>query len=378
MNYQQKLKLIKEPEIVEMEIDNQIVFILRSSNNNQEETKTLKSLEEAEAYFNKMKAEFEENGFAEQIDDAFIPKIFCNRINNKLIFIPRIQFKERSYPDEYQSVEPVEIIENSDDYEEIGKAVFRAFSHSRLYNSPAEKVVLDLETIFPLINVKEWDEYDTCSDRVELVKKGETFRLEPCIRDRSVQENEESAIECPGDEQQLGKNLIDLLNLVADNNPNVVKYFNQNKGSVPGQLAHEVIEQVRRLGGKFRPKKKSKIVIDNFLAPEAIALWYTNSLIEFPRKTFATDEDNNNSYWVWDLCFEWSGSCKEFPAEDTEGKFLSMIAMADGGNYILAIDLNDPDPSNPKVYSMDHYDPEQILGDGVSLSDFLADLTEEP
>jgi hypothetical protein len=254
MNYQQKLKLIKGSEIVELEIDNQIVFIRRSSNNNQEETKILKSLEEAEAYFNKMKAEFEENGFVEQIG---------------------------------------------------------------------------------------------------------------------------SAIEYPGDEQQPGENLIDLLNLVADNNPKVAKYFNQNKGSVPEQLADEVIEQIRRLGGKFRPKKKSKIVIDNFLAPEAIALWYTNSLIEFPRKTFATDEDNNNSYWVWDLCFEWSGSCKEFPAEDKEGKFLSIIAMADGGNYILAIDLNDPDPSNPKVYSMDHYDPEQCLGDGVRLSDFLTDLTEQ-
>lgn len=375
MDYQQKLKLIKGSEIVELEMDNQLIFIRRSSN--QEETKILKSLEEAAAYFGKMKAELEENGFVEQGSDTFIPKFFCVRINNKLIFIPRIQFRERKYPDEYETVEPVEIVENSDNYEEIGKAAFRAFSHSKLYNSPAEKSVFDLETIFPLINVKEWDEYDTCSDQVELVKKGETYRLEPCIRDRSVQENQESAIECAGDEQQLGENIIHLLNLVADNNPNVAKYFNQNKGSVPGQLSHEVMEQVRQLGGKFRPKKKSKIVIDNFLAPEAITLWYTNSLIEFPRKTFATDEDENDSYWVWDLCFEWSCSCKEFPAEDTEGKFLSMIAMADGGNYILAIDLNDPDPSNPKVYLMDHYDPEQVLGDGVKLSGFLADLTEE-
>lgn len=224
MDYQQKKKFIKGIETVELEIDNQLVFIRRLSDNDQEETKILRSLEEAAAYFRKMKAMFEENGFVEQVGDAFIP---------------------------------------------------------------------------------------------------------------------------------------------------------QYRGSVPEQLAPAVIEQIQRLGGKLRPRKKSKIVIDNFLAPEAIALWYTNSLITFPRKNFATNEDENNSYWVWNLCFEWPCSCKEFPAEDKEGKFLSVIAMADGGNYILAIDLNDPDPSDPTVYMMDHYDPEQYLGDGVKLSDFLTDLAEE-
>jgi hypothetical protein len=184
-------------------------------------------------------------------------------------------------------------------------------------------------------------------------------------------------LECSGDEQQLGEALIELLNLISDSNPNVVKSSNSNKGSVPGKLADEVIKQILRLGGDIHPEKKPDIVIDNFLAPDAIALWYTNSLIGFPRKKFNTDEDENDSFWVWDFWFEWPGSCKEFPALDKEGKFLSIVGMADAGNYIAAIDLNDTDPSNPKIYVMDHYDPEQVLGNGVPLSVFLTDLIEE-
>jgi hypothetical protein len=237
MNYQRKVRLVKGSETIELEIDNQLVFV-RKSSSNQEETKVLRSLEEAEAHFYGMKTEFEGDGFAEQAGNTSIPEV------------PR-------------------------------------------------------------------------------------------------------------------------------HTTNIVKASNPHRGSVPGQLANEVVEQIRRLGGEAHPDKRPPIVIDNFIAPDAIALWYASHLMALPRKRFKTDEDENGSYWVWDMWFESAASCEEFPARGKDGKLLSMIGMADGGNYIVAIDLNDPDPSNPRVYVMDHDDPEQELGDGVKLSDFLADLTEE-
>lgn len=149
---------------------------------------------------------------------------------------------------------------------------------------------------------------------------------------------------------------------------------NPNQGSVPGKLADKVIEQIRRLGGDVYPENAGKVIVDGFRAPDAISLWYTHTI---PNKEYMTDECGNNSHWVWMMSFCWAQSCEEFSAIDKDDKVLSMIGMADRGNYILALDLNDQDPSDPLIYRFDHYDPEQSIGDGAKLSAFLTDLVPE-
>jgi len=237
MNYPQKIKFVKDNEIVVLELDNQLVILSKSPNNNEEETEIFKSLEAAEDYFYYLKSDFEGKGFIGQLEE-----------------------KKANY------VEEIEL--------------------------PETKV---LKT-------------------------------------------------------------------------------NPKKGSFSGNLSAKVIEQIRRLGGDIFPENAGKVVVDGFQAPDAISIWYTNTI---PSKEYKTDEYENNSHWVWMMSFCWAQSCKEFQTIDGESKALSMIGMADRGNYILAIDLNDSDPSDPLVYRFDHYDPEQSIGDGAKLSDFLADLILE-
>ncbi|NDJ54275.1 MAG: hypothetical protein GYB68_14485 [Chloroflexi bacterium] len=48
------------------------------------------------------------------------------------------------------------------------------------------------------------------------------------------------------------------------------------------------------------------------------------------------------------------------------------FAHADGGNMIVAVDVDDSEASNPVVYILDHDDPEQQLSSLYHLSDFLS------
>lgn len=63
---------------------------------------------------------------------------------------------------------------------------------------------------------------------------------------------------------------------------------------------------------------------------------------------------------------------------DRGDKVLAGFAYADGGNYILTIDISDENLSDPHVYKLDHDDPDQrISGYDVRLSQFLHDLNVE-
>lgn len=56
------------------------------------------------------------------------------------------------------------------------------------------------------------------------------------------------------------------------------------------------------------------------------------------------------------------------------------VGHYDGGNYILVLDMSDPDPTDPRVYAHDHdaydtFDPTQDFG--IRLSEFLSRLEPE-
>ena len=117
------------------------------------------------------------------------------------------------------------------------------------------------------------------------------------------------------------------------------------------------------------------LVVQQFLVPEAMKEFFSYS---FPVK-YRTHESDYKTYMVWGLEMHGRPSYidHETVIADRGERFLASFAYADGGNYYLAFDLKDSDPSDPAVFKIDHYDPEQRIYSGIPLSEFLADLMPE-
>ncbi len=141
-------------------------------------------------------------------------------------------------------------------------------------------------------------------------------------------------------------------------------------------LAPAVLTEVARLGGQFAPAPSGKhFELDEHPLPDAIGQFLFR--VHWPGCTYRSEEDS--ALWVWMLRFNIAGwlDPEEFTIQDRGERPLIYFAEADGGNYLLLLDLDDPNPADPQVYKIDHYDPEQTLYSTATLSEFLHSLEPE-
>jgi hypothetical protein len=100
--------------------------------------------------------------------------------------------------------------------------------------------------------------------------------------------------------------------------------------------------------------------------------------LKWPDRTYhVLDEDGEEE--VWGLRFGIVGwvDPRETRIRDAEGRPLVRVAEADGGNDLLVVALDDPNPADPQVYLIDHDDPDQALEASGPLSAFLSSLEPE-
>lgn len=97
--------------------------------------------------------------------------------------------------------------------------------------------------------------------------------------------------------------------------------------------------------------------------------------VTWPDVSFENDEEDELWTWMLELGgIDWLDT-SEIDL-DHEGP-LAHLGVADGGNYFLVLRMDDPDPSDPVVYQVDHDDPGQTLHGGVRLSRLLGSLRPE-
>jgi hypothetical protein len=148
--------------------------------------------------------------------------------------------------------------------------------------------------------------------------------------------------------------------------------------TTPIDLSPAVLAEVARLGGQFTPKSRGASDIsdiDGHPVPMAVAQFLFDT--RWPNQTYFSEEDS--VLWVWGVRFNIVGwlEPEEFVIQGRGERPLIYFAQADGGNYFLLLDLDDPHPDNPQVYQIDHYDPEQTLSSSARLSEFLQALQPE-
>lgn len=98
--------------------------------------------------------------------------------------------------------------------------------------------------------------------------------------------------------------------------------------------------------------------------------------VKWPKEVTYKNEDIDQP-WVWGLevgGLAWLDT-NEIGVEH-DGP-LAILGIADGGNVFIVVRMDDPDPTDPVVYQVDHDDPEQTLFGDVRLSTFLASLRPE-
>lgn len=87
--------------------------------------------------------------------------------------------------------------------------------------------------------------------------------------------------------------------------------------------------------------------------------------------------DSTHRLWVWMLEL---GALDGFDMSEVGGSHegpLAILGDADGGNYWILLRIDDPDPSDPVVYKVDHAESDEPLRGDVPLSSFLASLRPE-
>lgn len=136
-------------------------------------------------------------------------------------------------------------------------------------------------------------------------------------------------------------------------------------------LSVDIRVEVERLNGRFVPV--------NFFAPPMLG----GKVVPEPMKQFLYDvqwppqqeyeSDEESDLWVWLVELGVVGwlDMEELGLEGVNGRCFVTFGLTDGGNYLLLLDLDDPNPTDPQVYKIDHDDPEQIVRPRLPLSRFL-------
>jgi hypothetical protein len=140
-------------------------------------------------------------------------------------------------------------------------------------------------------------------------------------------------------------------------------------------LAPEVLAQIARLGGRApADPAPGKDTINGRALPPA-----TRQLlaVKWPPATYASRGDRGRQVWLVQFGMSWWVDPEEIAVADRGDRPLVAFGQTDGGNYLLALDLDDPNPADPLIYQLDHDDPDQTLAAEARLSAFLQALRPE-
>jgi hypothetical protein len=133
-------------------------------------------------------------------------------------------------------------------------------------------------------------------------------------------------------------------------------------------LSPKILEHLQRLGARLNEsKRRDQELIDGKPIPAALSLLLA---CDWPKKKkFFTDANNHRSF---------PARFVELNLFDTlikEDRRYVIFGSCGGGNYWLAISLDDSSPSDPYVHKLDSEDGSG--SDGAELSLFLEDLREQ-
>lgn len=297
------------------------------------------------------------------------------RKDGRIILLSHSQSRDRSYQSEDFSVRSYIELNETEDLSLIGEKLLEAFSKSILMEKkPSEEELFSFEAMmYSEFQLRDWEELARRVDQCRINFLNNQYQFIPIagswVRDDkiiSLSDNMETA--------QLGKALLQALELSRDINPFLVKYSNPSAGIYPDELAPEVIREIERLEGAQRAgfDISQDMVVEQFLAPKAIQRFFS---YQFPH-VYCSSENEYRTYSVRavELFEKLSYLDPENPViADRRNRFLAYFALGEK-SYFLAFDLNDQNPSDPAVFKIDHFDPEQRIYGGFPLSLFLSDL----
>lgn len=297
------------------------------------------------------------------------------RKDGKIILLSHSQSRDRSYQSEDFSARSFIELNEAEVLSVIGEKLLEAFSKSILMEKkPPEEELFSFEAImYPEFQLRDWGELVRRVDQCRISFLNNQYQFIPIagswIRDDkiiSLSENMGTV--------QLGKALLQALDLSKDMNPFLVKYCNPSAGIYPDELAPEVIREIERLGGAPRASFdiSQDMVVEQFLVPKAIQKFFS---YQFPH-VYCSSENEYHTYSVRgvELFEKLSYLDPEDPViADRRNRFLTYFALGQK-SYFLAFDLNDQNPSDPAVFKIDHFDREQRIYGGFPLSLFLSDL----
>lgn len=145
-------------------------------------------------------------------------------------------------------------------------------------------------------------------------------------------------------------------------------------------LSSEMRRDVQRLGGAVAaiPPEAPTEIRGHALSPLLRELCFG---VRWPegRVAYRNDDDDDLHVWTfsWEL-LQWLDG-DEHEVVDRGERPICILGIADGGNYLVCVRLDDPRPDDPEITRIDHYDPDQAYDACASmrLSAFLASLVEE-
>jgi hypothetical protein len=312
------------------------------------------------------------------VHESFFPQVNAYRKDSKIILIPEGQAKTRKYELEHFLVNnTVELADTEKDVK-IGEKLLEAFSHSILSDDkPDETTLYNIKNLYTELGVKDWNELIQVAELCTICISNNHYTYSP-YAGSSECSDKKTNISVSAVAEQIGNALRRALDVSRALNPFAVKQTNPMPGTYPGQLTPYVTAAILKLGGKPKADFVSDkdMVVKQFLVPSAIRQFFS---FEFSGR-YSTHESDYATYMIWAVEMNNRPSYLD-PANvvvaNRGNKFLVSFAIADGGNYFLAFDLNDPEPSDPAVFKIDHYDPEQKIYSNIRLSAFLNDLTQD-
>jgi hypothetical protein len=162
-------------------------------------------------------------------------------------------------------------------------------------------------------------------------------------------------------------------------------------------LSAAVIEEIHRLGGTLA-EAAQPLDLDGIPAPEPVRQFLADVTWPSGVTYSSATSSKSQSYDSWathitlgyarlfgELDSEEIGMDPDYleedgmnmcPWADKFNDIMVQIGLAENGNYLLMLDLEDDDPSDPQIYRLHHNDPDQFFDDlqGDALSGFLKNL----
>lgn len=160
------------------------------------------------------------------------------------------------------------------------------------------------------------------------------------------------------------------------------------------QLTMTIIGEIKRLGGQVtitanpdpayiseyrievRKGQKHSVPGPKHQLPEPMRQFIHD--VTWPKRhRYENNEESEIEVWLVKFVGQGWVNPEHYRLQEEPSCPLCSIGQTDGGNYTLCFRLDDDNPSDPLVYTLDHDWPGQTLGDGIPLSVFLRSLQQE-